>query len=285
MGAGMSWTYSAESYKEYTRDTWNESAPEYAPVRRNLDKWNAHLMAAAAPRAGERVLDVACGDGEPALTLARAVVPTGRVVGIDLSERMIGAAAERAGQAGARNVDFRTMDAEKLELPDASFDLVTCRFGLQIVTDPDAAIAEMLRVLKAGGRLVATVWGPGERCPALHVIIGPMLEFAEPDETGYLPTPYEMGGDGELVGILAKAGFTAAKEARFAHDWEFPSEEAYLRGTLKGTPIGHSLSEEDEAAQKEVLRKTKQNLKPWTKTDGSIRLPAEGVVVSARKPA
>lgn len=281
----MTWTYTEEYYKNYTRDTWNESAAEYAPVRRNLDKWNPHLLKRAAARGGERVLDVACGDGEPALSLARAVAPNGKVIGIDLSERMIGVAAERAKDAMVPNVDFQVMDAEKLTLADASFDLVTCRFGLQIVTDPDAAIREALRVLKPGGRLVATVWGPGERCPAIHSIIGPMLEFAEPDETGYLPTPYEMGGDGELVGILGKAGFEGAREERFTHDWEFASEEAYFHGVLKGTPIGHSLSEEDEATQKEVLRKTKENLKRWTKTDGSIRAPAEGVVVSARKPA
>jgi len=198
---------------------------------------------------------------------------------------MIGVAAERALAEQVRNVDFQVMDAEKLTLPDASFDLVTCRFGLQIVTDPDAAIRESLRVLKPGGRLVATVWGPGERCPAIHVIIGPMLEFAEPDETGYLPTPYEMGGDNELVEILLKAGFEGAKEERFTHDWEFASADAYFHNVLKGTPIGHSLSEEDEPTQKEVLRKTRLNLKPYTKVDGRIVLPSEGVVVSARKPA
>lgn len=280
----MTWTYTEEYYKSYTRDAWNESAPEYAAVRQNLDRWNPHLVARAAARAGERVLDVACGDGEPALTLARKVQPTGRVVGIDLSERMIGAAAERAADARVKNVDFQVMDAEKLELPDASFDLVTCRFGLQIVTDPDAAIREMLRVLKPGGRVVATVWGPGDRCPAMHVLVGPMLEFAEPDETGYLPTPYEMGGDGELVGILTKAGFERAAEERHTHDWAFANEEAFFRGILKGTPLGHSLAEEDEDVQKEVLRKTRANLKHWTRTDGSIHMPAEGVVVFARKP-
>lgn len=281
----MTWTYTEEYYKNYTRDTWNESAAEYAPVRRNLDKWNPHLLARAAAKAGQRILDVACGDGEPALSLARAVIPTGRVVGIDLSERMIGVCAERSREQRITNADFQVMDAEKLELPDGSFDLVTCRFGLQIVTDPDAAIKEMLRVLKPGGRLVATVWGPGERCPAIHTIIGPMLEFAEPDETGYLPTPYEMGGEGELVEILAKHGFEGAKEERFTHDWEFKNEEAYFHGVLKGTPIGHSLSEEDEATQKEVLRKTKLNLKQWTKPDGRIVAPAEGVVVWAGRAA
>lgn len=279
----MTWTYSDEYYKTYTRDTWNESAPEYAPVLRNLDLFNGDVMRHAQPRPGERVLDVATGPGEPAVTLARLVGPTGRVVGIDLAERMVDLARERAKAAQADNCEFHAMDAERLTLPDASFDLVTCRFGLQIVTDPDRAIAEAKRVLKPGGRLVATVWGPGERVPAIHVIIEPMLENAEPDENGYLPTPYEMGGPDELVGILTKAGFREAGEERVTREWVFQDEEQYLQSVLKGTPIGHSLSEEEPDVQKEVLRKTRANLQRWKRPDGTIALPAECVVVWARK--
>lgn len=280
----MSWTYSDEYYKNYTRETWDESAPEYGPVRRNLDLFNDDLLRAAAPRAGERVLDVATGPGEPALTIGSLVGSGGRVLGIDLSERMIEVARSEAKSRGATNVDFQVMDAEALTLDDASFDLVVCRFGLQIVTNPDTAIAEMRRVLKPGGRLAATVWGPGERCPAIHVVIEPMLEFAEPDETGYLPTPYEMGGEDELVEILRKAGFVDASEERVNHAWTFPDEEAYFRATLKGTPIGHSLSEEDEDVQKHVLAKTRENLKKYRTAEGIV-LPAEAVVVRATKPA
>lgn len=280
----MTWTYTDEYYKSYTRDTWNESAPEYELVRRNLDKFNGDLLRAAAPLAGESVLDVACGDGEPALSLAPLVGERGSVLGIDLAERMVEIARNRAKEANAANARFEVMDAEKLRVPDRSVDLVTCRFGLQIVTDPDAAIAEMRRVLRPGGRLAASVWGPGERCPAIHVVIGPMLEFAEPDETGYIPTPYEMGGENELVEKLEDAGFEDARERRVSHPWVFPSVDAYFRGTLKGTPIGHSLAEEDAATQEHVLRKTRENLRAYTRADGTIHLPAEAVVVSARRP-
>lgn len=278
----MTWTYTEAYYKEYTRTTWNESAANYGPLLRNLDRWNPDLLAAASPRKGDRALDVATGPGEPALSLAALVGPSGSVVGIDLSERMVETARQNA--KGVDNAEFRVMDAEALAFPDASFDLAVCRFGLQIVTDPDRAIAEMRRVLKPGGRLAATVWGLRERVPALDVIVGPMLEYAEPDETGYIPTPYEMGGEGELVGILEKAGFVRAAEKRVVHDFTFPNGKAFFDGVLKGSPIGHSLSEEDEPTQKAVLAKTAKNLERWTLADGAVRMPAEAVVVAAVRP-
>lgn len=280
----MSWTYTDDEYKRYTRESWDESAPHYDVVMRNLDQFTPDLLKAVPLRKGDRVLDLATGPGEPALTVAALVAPDGEVLGADLSERMVERAREAARERKVANARFEAMDAEALELPDESFDAVVSRFGLQIVTDPDAVIREMLRVLKPGGRLGLTVWGPGERCPAMHVIIAPMLEHAEPDETGYLPTPYEMGGEGELVDILRKAGFEDVHESRVSHDWRFADEEAYFHGTLQGTPIGHSLREEDEDVQREVMAKTRANLQAWKTPDG-IRLPAEAVIVSARKPA
>lgn len=275
----MTWTYSEEYYKEYTRETWNESADAYEVAARNLDKYSDRLLHHAAPSPRDRVLDVASGLGEPAFTLARGA---GSVLGIDLSERMVEKANALATTRGAKNVEFRVMDAEKLDLPDASFELATCRFGLQIVTDPDRCVAETLRVLKPGGRFVATVWGPGERCPALHVIVEPMLKHAEPDETGYLPTPYEMGGPGELVSVLKKAGFASATEERYSRDWTFASEDEWYHAVLRGSPIGHSLREEDEAVQEDVMRETARNLQKWKRADGSLLMPCEAVVVSAR---
>lgn len=278
----MSWTYSDDYYREYTRTTWNESAPHYGPVQRNLDQWTPALLLNVQPRTGMRVLDIATGPGEPALTIAPLVAP-GEVLGIDLSERMIEVARSRAKERKLDNARFEIMDAEKLDLPDASFDAVTCRFGLQIVTDPDRAIAEVHRVLKPGGAFAASVWGPAEKSPAIDVIIGPMLEHAEPDETGYLPTPYEMGGPNELVDILRAAGFAEARERRVTFDWTFRDEAEFFRATLEGTPIGHSLREEDEDVQKRVLARTRENLVKFRQRDGSFRMPNEACVVHARK--
>jgi len=276
------WKYTDEYYKEYTRTTWNESAQNYSKILRWLEPYGFDLLARVDPKIRERALDIATGPGEPALTLARMVGPEGDVVGIDLSEKMIERAANSARERRIRNASFRVMDAESMDFPDDTFDLATSRFGFQIFTNPEAAAAEAHRVLKPQGRIGATVWSTAEKATALHVIVGPMLEFAEPDETGSLPTPYELGGPGEMVKLLEDAGFREAKEDRKTHSFIWKDEADYLETILGGTPLGHSLEEEDPPVQQKILARTRENLWKWRK-GRRIEIPCECVIVTARK--
>jgi ubiquinone/menaquinone biosynthesis C-methylase UbiE len=276
----MPWKYSDEYYREYTRTTWNESAEAYVSLMQTLEPFRTDLVHRLDAHAGERVLDLGTGPGEPAMTIARAVGPTGHVTGVDLSENMVGIAQRVAKARGLDNVDFQAMDCSSLTLPPASFDAAVSCFGFQIFTDPEKAAKEARRVLRPGGRICVAVWSTGDKVPFLHAIIGPMLEHAEPDETGYLPTPYETGGPGEMVSFLHEAGFQQAQESRTVHSVQFATVEDYLNAILKSTPIGHSLSEEDPPVQHEVLRKTRENLERYRTSEG-ISLPAEFVVVRA----
>jgi SAM-dependent methyltransferase len=278
----MPWKYSEEYYREYTRTTWNESAEPYVRLMGQLDPYRADLVTRLAAKSGEHVLDLGTGPGEPAMTLAEGVGSRGHVTGVDLSEKMVEIATRVAKARQLSNVDFQTMDCTALTFPEGSFDAVCCSFGFQIFTDPEKAAREALRVLRPGGRIGAAVWSTGDQVPFLDVIIQPMLEHAEPDESGYLPTPYETGGPGELVAFLQAAGFQEGREERVHHSLHFDSPEAYLDSLLKGTPIGHSLSEEEPARQQEILEKAPANLKAWTGPDG-ITLPAECVIATARR--
>ncbi len=279
----MSWKYTDEYYKNYTRQTWDECAAKYIPLVRQLVQFHRVLLDNLQPQPNQRVLDVCTGPGEPAMTIANMVGPGGHVVGVDLSTNMTDIAKKNADNRGLRNVEFLTMDAEKLDLPAKSFDLAVSCFGFQIVTNPEAAAQEILRVLKPGGRAGFTVWSKGDRAAAIDVIIGPMLEHAEPDETGYLPTPYELGGPGELAAMLEKVGFEKTKEVRVTGNWTAPSVDEYLSMLLEGTPIGHSLSEEDSEIQKQVLETTRRNIERYVTSRG-VSIPAECVVVLTSKP-
>jgi ubiquinone/menaquinone biosynthesis C-methylase UbiE len=278
----MPWQYTEEFYREYTRTTWNESAEAYLEVMRRIEPFRADLVARLAAKPGERILDLGTGPGEPAITIAGRVAPSGRVTGVDLSERMVEIAGRSARAQGVTNAEFRAMDCSALTFPEGTFDAAVSAFGFQIFTDPEQAAKEAYRVLKPGGRLAVAVWSTGDQVPFLHAIIGPMLEHAEPDETGYIPTPYETGGPGEMVQLLREAGFATATEERVRHTMRVENADQYLRIILDGTPVGHSLHEESPEVQEEVLRKTRKNLEPWTTTAG-ISLPGECVLVVAHK--
>jgi ubiquinone/menaquinone biosynthesis C-methylase UbiE len=277
----MPWKYSEEYYREYTRTTWNEAAPAYPSLAERFVPFRAELVRQLGPAAGESILDLGTGHGEPAMTIAGAVGATGRVVGVDLSEGMVDLAGRTARERHLSNMEFRVMDCSALDFPDASFDGVVSSFGFQIFTDPAKAAREARRVLRPGGRIAVSIWSTAEKVPFLDVLVAPMMAGAEPDETGYLPTPFETGGPGEMAGFLREAGFQSPSERRLSLQFIFHSPEEYLDTVLRGTPLGHSLGEESPETQETILRATRANLE-GRRSGTEIVLPAEAVFVTAR---
>src|SRR2546425_246151 len=124
--------------------------------------------------------------------------------------------------------------------------------------------------------------GLGEPAMGIARMVGPMLEFAEPDETGYRPTPFELGGPGELTKLLADAGFLETLEERRTHTMAFRDEDEYIEILMEGTPLGRAIKEEDPSVQKKILASTRANLRKWKSRKG-IQIPCEGVIVTATK--
>jgi ubiquinone/menaquinone biosynthesis C-methylase UbiE len=130
------------------------------------DRFGAATVSRLRLAAGNTVLDLCCGAGASAIPSALAVGAAGRVVGIDIAEPMLELARARAAREGLANIEFRHGDATSTGLPAGSFDAVVCVFGVFFVPDMTAFITEMWRVVRPGGVVAVTTWGPGFLEPA-----------------------------------------------------------------------------------------------------------------------
>ncbi len=206
-------------------DAWDRYFEWYSRAFAPLMTWCADAIAAAP---GMRVLDVAAGSGQPALSIAPRVQPRGTILGIDFSPEMVAVAERRARQAGTTNVSFRTMDAEQLELPDASFDAITCACGLIFFPDAQRALAEMRRVLKPGGSIAIGVWDEPSKSPFVTVGGGALSQFhAATPPNPKSPGAFRFSKHDVLEGVLCDAGFSDIRIDSVTMPIEFGSTEEY----------------------------------------------------------
>jgi ubiquinone/menaquinone biosynthesis C-methylase UbiE len=177
------------------------------------------IVEAAQVQPGMRALDIACGAGEPAISIAQLLVGGGDVVGIDISPSPLKIAAERATQRGLSNVTFQQADAHQLPFADNSFDRITSRLGVMFFSDLPRALNEMRRVLKPAGRAILLVWGSMDQ-PYFQTTIGTilrMLPAAIVPESGR--KMFALGNNGVLSHALRQAGFSQAEEELVTVPW------------------------------------------------------------------
>ena len=129
---------------------------------------------------GAKVLDVGCGTGASAIPAAIAVGPTGPVIGVDLADRLLDRAREKARRQGLSNVEFRQGDMEDLGYPDANFDAVISVFSVFFVPNMTKQVAELWRMVKPGGQLAITTWGPRALEPGATAFWAAVKEHAPP---------------------------------------------------------------------------------------------------------
>lgn len=224
----------ADDYKSTSRDQWSAVAGAWERHAKRFDTQSfevatAWMLDAAALKPGERVLELACGPAGVGLQAARAVGPEGRVLCTDFAEPMVDAARRRAAEEKFENVDFKVLDAEAMDLPDASFDVALCRYGYMLMADPGAALRETHRVLNnPGGRVALAVWGEAGENPWSSIPMRAVMEHfdAPPPEPG-MPGMFALGDDERVRQLLGKAGFAEIRVERVEAVERYESVEAW----------------------------------------------------------
>ena len=266
------------SYRLVASEKWKAKS-----AAMGRDATNA-LVDYANPQPGMQVLDLASGTGEPAITLATRVGPSGRVTALDLTQDLLDIAAQRARERGLTNLTTQVGDAQHLPFADNSFDLGTSRFGVMFFVDVVGALRELRRVLRPAARACFLAWGPIDQpywassMSVVHKHVGgPLLVPGGPDL-------FRFSSPGSLSAVLTEAGFHNVEEETRVVPWSWPgtAEEVWEQQQAVGMPFGPMLErvpkEQWPALHAEVVR-TIQKLQQGD----TIHFTANLVFASGRK--
>lgn len=266
------------SYRLIAAEKWRaKSAAMGRPVTLALVEY-------AQPQPGMRVFDLACGTGEPAISLAERVGPAGQVTALDLSTDLLGLASKRAQQRQLGNISFHQGDAHSLPFADHSFDLATCRFGVMFFADVHVALRELLRVLRPGARACFAAWGPFEQ-PYWQSTIGVVLKHV--GGPALLPgeeNPFRFADPASLLSALTQAGFAHGESSvrNLKWSWKGTAEEMWEYVQAVSVPFRPLLDRVPESDWPKINADVHKALSGFSAVD-EIRFAAEIVLASAAK--
>jgi ubiquinone/menaquinone biosynthesis C-methylase UbiE len=215
-------------HAERAAQTYSAAADHFLrPALGFWDRWGAATVARLPLSPGDAVLDVCCGAGASALPAAQAVGPAGSVLGLDLAAPLLTLARQRALKLGLSNASFRKRDATATGLESGSFDAVVCVFGVFFAADMPAFVAEMWRLVRPGGTLAITTWGPDWCEPASSVFWESVRELEPKLFRGFNPWD-EITTAPALADLLARGGVSgAAVEATAGEQHELEQPEDF----------------------------------------------------------
>lgn len=278
LSSGPEWGASFESASSNAMTIYDEIM-----VPRLFDPWAELFLDELDPQAGQALLDIACGPGTVARQAALRVGLSGRVTGCDLSPAMLEIARSKRSIESSAPIDYLHCPADSLSVPDQDFDFVTCQQGLQFFPNRPAALAEMHRALRPGGKLGISVWCDIELCPpfaalatALRQVVG--TKIAETYSSG----PWGFSDSDSLVRLVMDAGFTSVKVHRYEIPLIFEGGSDQLLLTLHSTTVADTLARLS-AADRTALAKAAQDATGPITFDGVIRSYATSNILTATR--
>jgi O-succinylbenzoic acid--CoA ligase len=263
---------------------WEEAASGWVARQATLREIAApvsHWMIDAVdPQPGQRVLELAAGLGETGFLAAEMVAPVGGVITSDQADAMLDGARKRAGELNLTNVEFQVLNAEWIDLPVASVDVVFCRWGYMLMVDPLAALIETRRVLRPGGHVALAVWDSIEHNPWALLPGAELRErgLIEPPPEG-APGPFALGEKQRVHDLLERAGFDEVWVQRLDLTQRAPSFDEFWETTLDIARVFHdAVLSRPEPEIAEIRDSLARRFEPYTAADGSLEIPMRTLV-------
>jgi SAM-dependent methyltransferase len=262
------------------QETWQVSGAaaevyESCFVPAIFGQWAPRLVETARLSSGDRVLDVGCGTGVLARAAADRVAAERQVTGLDINEGMLGVARRIRPQ-----IDWRQGDATKLPVPDESYAAVMSQFSLMYFSDRLAALKEMMRVLKPGGRLAIAVWGPYERARGYVLLTEIAKRRCGQAAADVLTAPFVLGDRDALLDLLKAGGVNDVVVELRDGTMTFPTIEVFVETEVKGSPLDPLL---DDASYRGLMTEAQDQLQQFRADGGTLIMPMDAFVVTGEK--
>lgn len=241
-------------------------------------QWAASMADAAGIREGQRVLEVACGTGVLARTVAQRVGPKGAVSALDINPAMLAVARHR----GPHTIDWREGAAEALPYGEGEFDVVVSQFGLMLFPDPSAALREMMRVLAPGGQLAVAVLDSLDNLPAYAAMVDAYSRVVGDAIGQALRSPFALGDTDVLAARFAGAGIDNAVITSKEGVARFPDVNTMVLSDVRGWFPFAQIHLDDQAVAA-VTREAERKLAAFTGPDGAVEFPLSVHIATAVK--
>jgi len=285
--------FDPNKFKASQRQSWDSVAKGWQKWWKTFEsgaqRVSDRLVELAEIKPGQRVLDLATGIGEPAITAAK-IVGNGHVLATDISAQMLAIAEERAKSLGLQDkMEFREIDAENLDsLPNQNFDAVLSRWGLMFLPNLHVALTNIQRLLVSRGKLAAAVWSEPPKVPMINMSISTVREQLQAPLVGQgIPGPFSLADVDALKKSLLKEGFIDIQSERIMVTFEFDSAEDYTKFNQDiVAPIRVMLANETDERKEEIWRAvTDQAKRLYADHDnGHVKFINEAICIVGRKP-
>jgi SAM-dependent methyltransferase len=278
-----------EELRTQLHGMWAAVAPSWGEHADHADERGAaaadRMLELTAPGPGERVLELACGPGGLGLAAARRVAP-GEAVLSDVAAEMAAIAAARAHGLGLTNVQTRELDLEQIDQPDACYDVVLCREGLMLATDPARAAREIGRVLRPGGRFAVAVWGSRDRNPWLGLVFDAVsAQIGRPVPPPGVPGPFALADAGRLAAVLRDGGLKSVAVSELPVPLRASSfDEWWSRTSALAGPLAMILAHLPEDGRRALRARLQAATAPYETGAGRLEFPGVTLLAAGRRP-